>query len=178
MDELFLHLTNSSAKEQRQYSVGLQKHCGSPGATATVFLCTTADGNMLPPLLVLKVDRVIISVRKQKNCKRFIYQYGLNGLAKIDLSFFFYFYPQQVESFEDDVLLDKYSELTKGEVIVILEGKKKAESKGNCAEESKHKSKLTPSPTTCCNIDTNNQIKDTNNSRDNDKNDNNNNNKR
>ena len=78
MDELFLHLTNSSAKEQRQYSVGLQKHCGSPGATATVFLCTTADGNMLPPLLVLKVDRVIISVRTQKNCKRFIKWFGQN----------------------------------------------------------------------------------------------------
>ena len=55
VDELFLHLTPSAAKEQRHCSVGLLKNSGFPAATATVLLCTTADGSILPPLLIFKV---------------------------------------------------------------------------------------------------------------------------
>ena len=55
VDELFLHLTPSAAKEQRHCSVGLLKNSGFPAATATVLLCATADGNLLPPLLIFKV---------------------------------------------------------------------------------------------------------------------------
>ena len=58
MDELFLHLTPTSVKEQRSCTAGLQKQAGFPGATATVFLCTTADGKLLPPLLVIKVQHL------------------------------------------------------------------------------------------------------------------------
>ena len=56
MDELFLHLNPSAVKENQHFSVGLQKNYGIPGASALVFLCTTADGHLLPPLLVMKVS--------------------------------------------------------------------------------------------------------------------------
>ena len=56
MDELFLHLNPSAVKENQHFSVGLQKNYGIPGAFALVFLCTTADGHLLPPLLVMKVS--------------------------------------------------------------------------------------------------------------------------
>ena len=61
MDELFLHLTPSAAKEQKHChsAAGLLKNSGSPGATASVFLCTTADGVLLPPLLVFKVHIIL-----------------------------------------------------------------------------------------------------------------------
>ena len=58
IDELFLHLTPSAAKEQRNCTAGLLKNAGFPGATATVVLCATADGKLLPPLLVLKVKNI------------------------------------------------------------------------------------------------------------------------
>ena len=56
MDELFLHLNPSAVKENQHFSVGLQKNYGIPGALALVFLCATADGHLLPPLLVMKVS--------------------------------------------------------------------------------------------------------------------------
>ena len=57
MDELFLHLTPSAVKEQKHCNstTGLSKNTGYPGATAVVYLCTTGDGILLPPLLVVKV---------------------------------------------------------------------------------------------------------------------------
>ena len=55
MDELFLHLTPLAAKEQKSCTGGLVKYSGYSGATATVILCATADGKLLPPLLILKV---------------------------------------------------------------------------------------------------------------------------
>ena len=57
MDELFLHLKPSAMKEKKHYNsaAGLVKHSGFPGATASVLLCTTGDGILLPPLLAFKV---------------------------------------------------------------------------------------------------------------------------
>ena len=57
MDELFLHLTPSAVKEQKHCNstTGLSKNTGYPGATAVIYLCTTGDGILLPPLLVAKV---------------------------------------------------------------------------------------------------------------------------
>ena len=55
MDELPLNLS-PSLRDKRIGPGILLKHHGLQGAQATVFLTMTANGKLLPPLLVLKVD--------------------------------------------------------------------------------------------------------------------------
>ena len=51
MDELCLHW--GQVGERRQS--GVLRHHGMDTASATVILAATADGNLLPPFLVIKV---------------------------------------------------------------------------------------------------------------------------
>ena len=61
MDELPLNLS-PSLRDKRIGQAGiLLKHHGLQGAQATVFLTMTANGKLLPPLLVLKVHRILSS---------------------------------------------------------------------------------------------------------------------
>ena len=55
MDELCLHW--GQVGERRQS--GVLRHHGMDTASATVILAATADGNLLPPFLVIKVRSVV-----------------------------------------------------------------------------------------------------------------------
>ena len=51
MDELCLHWAQVGERRQS----GVLRHHGMETASATVILAATADGNLLPPFLVIKV---------------------------------------------------------------------------------------------------------------------------
>ena len=59
MDELPLNLS-PSLRDKRIGPGILLKHHGLQGAQATVFLTMTANGKLLPPLLVLKVRDIVL----------------------------------------------------------------------------------------------------------------------
>ena len=56
LDELPLHLSATSIKERRAgHGTALLRNAGIKGSQATVVLAATAAGQLLPPLLILKV---------------------------------------------------------------------------------------------------------------------------
>ena len=61
MDELSLHLSSTSIKERRTgQGTAHLRHAGMKGSQATVILATTASGTLLPPLLILKVNKITL----------------------------------------------------------------------------------------------------------------------
>ena len=84
LDELFLHFAPGTAapasKEQQKSCTvgGMLKHPGSHGADATVVLSATADGQLLPPLVLLKVNKALAQEdTKEINSRVIVFKHKL-----------------------------------------------------------------------------------------------------
>ena len=55
MDELCLHWPHVNTSLGQSQGRGVLRHHGMDTASATVILAATADGNLLPPFVVIKV---------------------------------------------------------------------------------------------------------------------------